>query len=576
MFIENIRDPPERDSEYLHGKEAIQEMISPSRDFKHSDTTLANVDERKKESLIPKKRKRRRRRLKLTKTKKKTTRTVEESTWVIDVTNPAIPVSEAAELFYLIFDPVLIEHLSVLINSQKNRPKHILHRQKWVDINDVEIKRFVGLLFFMGIERKSAIRDYWIVDEEAYNVPSLGKLMSKERFDQIFSCFQGKARQKVTPKDLEHLKVAGEMILKNSRANYTNSKSISINYSHTPFQSSRKLIHVSKSTNRLKVVLAVEPATGFVLNCEFLFANEGQKIPNETILHLLSPFKDSGFSVCMDSDFTSNELFLSLLKQGIKACGRIPLGEVQIPESLRAEIEALPNVACKQYVFCDQTLGIWRDGNETLCILSTCHCPQMTEAGKIPDQNQMIEETTSLPAEAKTLTLKEMVADFSANIGGVSEVDKRMSQYSSHQLFGGSESPVSIFYSFLEIAMVNSYLIHVKRREFLNEKPLDHRSFRVEVIQALFGNTPLSSLLVNEIKNSKECNELGKVQKISNLSGCFLVISKKASVCKICSPQPAVKKVRTSYKCQTCEIAVCVVGCYDKHRRTAERKFQYQ
>jgi len=66
------------------------------------------------------------------------------------------------------------------INQFKISAKSI----KWRDITIPEMKKFLGLIIFMGQVRKDARDDYWSTDV-CTSTPFFSKTMSRDRFRQI-------------------------------------------------------------------------------------------------------------------------------------------------------------------------------------------------------------------------------------------------------------------------------------------------------------------------------------------------------------------------------------------------------
>lgn len=98
--------------------------------------------------------------------------------------------------FYQLFvSPELIRHFVVqtniftsqFIQSHPQLPPHSrVHR--WVDTNEEEMKKFLGLVFLMGVIHKPQIEMYWSTDV-LYATPLFSAIMPRNRFELLLKFF---------------------------------------------------------------------------------------------------------------------------------------------------------------------------------------------------------------------------------------------------------------------------------------------------------------------------------------------------------------------------------------------------
>lgn len=467
--------------------------------------------------------------------------------------------------FNLIFDTSLIKHLTDYINWRETLiPEHVknAYSRKWRETTEADVKGFVGVVYLMGMLPKVSWKAYWRKEEgeEAPELTLLHKFLSRERYEQIISCFEEGSKPDLEPEDtpcefaLDPLvTLFCDLILQNSREQWKDSKVL-------VFDSSTTIIKpLSKDpvrSSRMKAYLVMDAKTGYILNCELGEEVEDALMIVDTACKLLSPFKDKSYEVFIGGDYTSNRLFSRLLEMNIKACGKISYQDIEAPKALKFELNALPAMVSRQYVFDRQTLGLWKDEKEIICLLSTIHYPKPSDSQKSKSPWTVSEEN---------LTLNEMVSGYGLHMGNGNLFDKKMLEFSNSYILGSQKPNLIALYFMLEVAMVNSYIMYTQ--SLPEEVALSQREYRFKVIEKLHEDQ--KKPLEFAKKTMEDFARLEKIQNLSRLGRCSIVASGKCVICRICSI-PKIKRVRTKYKCQTCQIPICIVGCYDYHRLMSE------
>ena len=109
------------------------------------------------------------------------------------VTGPQIPVfcSTPLQFFQLFFTDELIRKIvsetnkyAANILATKNISKYSIWKT-WTDVNEIEMKAFLGVVINMGLIEVPELQDYW---SQAFhsNIPFFGRIFSRRRFMQIF------------------------------------------------------------------------------------------------------------------------------------------------------------------------------------------------------------------------------------------------------------------------------------------------------------------------------------------------------------------------------------------------------
>ena len=95
--------------------------------------------------------------------------------------------STISEIVKQFLDDDFFQLICLETNRYHQQHEHVWKNvsPKWVDVDLGEIKRFFGLIILMGQVRKGCIRDYWSTNS-LIETPIFGKVMSRNRFEQIF------------------------------------------------------------------------------------------------------------------------------------------------------------------------------------------------------------------------------------------------------------------------------------------------------------------------------------------------------------------------------------------------------
>src|SRR5690606_31555664 len=107
-----------------------------------------------------------------------------------------------------------------------------------------------------------------------------------------------------------------------------------------------------------------------------------------------------------------------------------------------------------------------------------------------------------------------------------------------------------IAYYFLEVAILNSYVLYEKVKM---GEGLDRKKYMICIIEPLlnYRNEGISTETTTKLVT------LGYKE-------CFLTGSNHALNCALCNLGG--RRKRSSFKCGTCNQTLCIIECYDKHR----------
>ncbi|XP_050301553.1 piggyBac transposable element-derived protein 4-like [Anthonomus grandis grandis] len=105
---------------------------------------------------------------------------------------------------------------------------------KWVDTNPVEMRKFFGIILWMGLLPMPQLRDYWSTKSLYQNrIPTI---MSRNRFEGILGMFHVSDNEKDRPSDDRLYKISEflDMLQKKFKSSYMPEKDICIDESSNP------------------------------------------------------------------------------------------------------------------------------------------------------------------------------------------------------------------------------------------------------------------------------------------------------------------------------------------------------
>ncbi len=412
------------------------------------------------------------------------------------------------------------------------------HMVKWKDLTVDEFKTFLGLFYWMGLVRLPDMGDHWST-EAIFNNIKFKEHMSRDRFLQILRHMKfHDSSLKVLTSPENKLSVLMDAVLQNSKVFYTPSSTLSLDESMVSFKGRHKdKVFMPSKPIRIgfKAFVVCEADTGFLLEWMMYNKDEGKRTKRivNTVQDLLGFNIYQSKVVYMDRYYSSKEVFLTLQEKGIYACGTIHPSRVGVTEEMRGHIEQLKNEKAIYYTDDKLLLCIWRTHKGKLVyILSSLLDTTMQDS-----ERYSLEGKRTIPIKRPSI-----LEAYNENMRGVDYFDRHIRYYSF--LHGSKKWYLKIAYYFLEVAVLNSYVIYQK--DCRKEKCLSRKQYFIDIIHFLLG--------------------IQKEKEVGGKSDCYLTLKSESRNCIICST-PGENRKRTNFYCSTCFCYVCAIKCYDEHRK---------
>ncbi|XP_053960478.1 piggyBac transposable element-derived protein 4-like [Anastrepha ludens] len=334
---------------------------------------------------------------------------------------------------------------------------------KWKDITISEMKKFLGLIIFMGQVRKDRRDEYWTT-YPCTETPFFAKTMSRDRFRQIWKAWHFNNNENTTGASDRLIKVRPiiDYFQPKFMKIYKPKQQLSLDEGIIPWRGRLffRVYNAGKLTKYgILVRMLCDSETGYICNMQ-IYSAQGIRLI-ETIHILVAPYTDVNHHLYMDNYYNSVDNTIALLKKKIRLCGTIRKNR-GLPECLKKT-----NLKKGQTIFRrkgDVLLQIWQSKKE-VCFISSIHSAEMKESHNI-------DRTTH-----QKIIKPNALLDYNKFMKGVDRADQYLSYYSILRKTTKWTKRVTMY--MINCALFNSFVVYnstknnkVKYKKFLNDVAL--------------------------------------------------------------------------------------------------------
>ena len=402
-----------------------------------------------------------------------------------------------------------------------------------------ELYRFIAVHICMGICVLPQVQLYW---SEEYHIPFISQCFTRNRFMEILRYFH------ITPPDISSLNVPPlgkvqpllDSLNQSFATFYKPGKELTVDEAMVGFKgrSAMKQYIPNKPTKWGYKVWCLS-SNNYLLSFKvYEGAREGNASlsASDAVLHLVRPYQNHNRVLYMDRLFTSPELLTTLLENRTRGCGTVRFNQEGLPEKFKEKNPKMKKGTMKCWQKGEMGALLWKD-RRLVRMLSTHISPKMTKRIR-------------RRGHSKKERVPKVVLDYNQFKGGVDTVDQLRDNYSI-----GRKSlkwwPRLAWWC-IDMCIVNAYSLHCMN----SSVPLTHLQFRERLMHQLAE------------KYGQPCNEREEQRQRSSHGSQNhhkLIHSELERDCSLCSVQPTNRR-ETRYKCDICDIYLCVIPCYDIHR----------
>ena len=206
-------------------------------------------------------------------------------------------------------------------------------------------------------------------------------------------------------------------------------------------------------------------------------------LTSAVVQSLMTDYHEQGYVVYTDNFYTSPALANALTARGVELVGTLRANRVGTPASLKdtKHFERNAPRGDMRYVRSNGLLFIQWVDKRVVTMLSTYH--------KATD-NLMIQRNTKQQGQHAVIHIKQQkaVSDYNGGMGGVDVFDQRCATFKVRRK--SRKFWKALFFDFLEVASVNSYILFSEYRRLnpdaiLRKRSYSHEDFRIAIIQQL-------------------------------------------------------------------------------------------
>lgn len=466
--------------------------------------------------------------------------------------------------FQLFFSRSVIQTIVRNTNSYAERKAEAGKTFLWVPLTVNEFYSSLALVLYMGLVKVDTLMDYW-ERKSIYSFPYPQSIMSRERFQAIFSnlylCdpqddIENNRKKGVLGYDrLLKIKPLYTDIVSACRTHFHPDREISVD-ERTRIGLKR---HANDKPNTMgyKLFVLFDSSSGYNWNFfvyEAKSSTSGKGVGYDAVMRLLDvTLLGKGYRLYTDTFYTSPTLFRDLLRSDIASCGLLRQTSGLLEDkvlSRRADRGSIRWCRRGTLLFVK-----WTNISEIV----TCSTIHKAFAG------DFISRSVRGADGGQTLhqiPIPSAVKDCNKHMGGEDSTDALFGY--DNILYKTRKWYKTFFFHFLEIAVVNSYVLHRHVTEAQSETSLSQKVFREALISELervgksekpSASDPITPSVLSPPVQTEQC-----------LPECFGSDAPlEGRVCAMC--RLSGNKVTTAVFCSHCRVALCCVAsrnCFKK------------
>ncbi|XP_016298250.1 piggyBac transposable element-derived protein 4-like [Sinocyclocheilus anshuiensis] len=486
------------------------------------------------------------------------------------------------QLFQLFFPNSVVDTIVKNTNSYAKMRSEAGKKFLWVPMTAKELYLYIALVIYMGLLSTKTIVDYWS-GKKIYNLPFPKSVMSRARFHAIswnlhlcnLEEDRANEQKKGTP-DYDRLfkiKPLYTDIITACKTYFQPNRQLAVDERMVASKAriSFKQYMKDKPTKwGYKLFVLADSACGYTWNF-FVYEGKsslatGKGLSYDSVMRLLDlSLLGKGYHVYMDNFYTSPDLLLDLLDKKTLACGTIRSHVQGFPRTRANELSERAQRGSTRWLREGKILFVrWMD-TKMVSMCSTIHKAYdgSTVSRRVRNPKNVWEaRQIPIPAAAK---------DYNKYMGGVDLSDALIGYY--NVLHKTKKWYKTFFFHFVDIAVVNSLILHQHLLKTQNKTPLNQKDFREALVAELVGIViPPSASEAKEPSTS--CGQVPSTQETSTSAveeqlcwpeyfGSDATSGRRVCVlCKILG-----HKVKTPVYCTKCNVALCFVSsrnCFKK------------
>ena len=470
---------------------------------------------------------------------------------LVDIPNDATPL----QIFNILVPDSILDGVvyqtnlyadQILADVQLKRKSRI---KEWKPLTLAELKNFIALTVFMGLDEKPAIEDYWAKSGifQNYVFPSV---MSRNRFQLIRRFLHFADNRNWNPNDVNRdrlykVRAFIDSLIANFQSTYWPSKNVAIDEQlllHKGKLLFRQYIPIKRSRFGIKIYSLCDE-TGYIWNSEVYTGKDTieTSIPDlkgktaNLVARLMKKLLGKGHNLYVDNFYSSQQLFKYLLDNQTGACGTVRSNRVKVPTDFK-----------KKKLDKGQTTSISKNN---LLVMRLNDKKEVMFVSTIHPNNRLVACNDRTSGE---VTMKQiLIVDYNRNMGFV---DKNDQMLASHTCVRKSVKwTIKVAFHSIEEAIFNSFILfrsHHKRSTF--------KTFKIDLCNSLLTDVPPTSASNQGYPRRLKQHFLIPIPP-TEMKKC------PTRKCVVCTKHKTRKESR--YQCDDChdKPALCIHPCFKNY-----------
>lgn len=363
-----------------------------------------------------------------------------------DMVTPMEIFSEVAELNRLLLDIVIPE--SIRYAEQNGRS---------FNIEEEEMKAFLGMNFVMSYKVLPNLRSYWSTDEDM-GVPYIANIMTRTRFEQIrqnlhfynndSNASSTDRAYKIRPV-FDHFNSCFQNALNNSKRQ-------SIDEHMIKFKGHNVMKQYIKNKPikwGFKMWCRCDSSTGYLFEFDLYTGrktNAEVGLGESVVLNLTQKLNGLGCEIYFDNFFNSPRLQYKLMMKNLKACGTVRTNRKNIPKNLPLD-KTMQRGDIYYASFQGISLIKWMDTKSVHMLTNFIS----------PEETTFVKRRQAKSAQKISVVCPEVITNYNKYMGGVDLMDQRKVCYEVDRK-AKIKYYLRLFFDIMDIAVNNAYVVYTK------------------------------------------------------------------------------------------------------------------
>jgi hypothetical protein len=416
---------------------------------------------------------------------------------------------------------------------------------EWDKATVEEIKAMFGCLIYMGVVQLNDTRDYW---RQLTVQPFITSTFPRDRFLDLLSNLRVSDDEEDEDDPLIKIRSLIDVLTHSFQHEFYPSQEVCIDEVMIGFKGRSKMrqhIAKKKSPTGFKVWTLVDIPTNYVFHFDIYTGKQEGKseegMTKRLVMKLMSCLEaHSWHRVGMDGFFTSVELFRELESKGFLAVGTIRHNRKHFPKELLEEMKGFRRGE-----------WVWRQYKNLVCTSYMDKKPvNLLSTFCDPVERETIQRRTG--SELNELPCPAVLTAYLRTMRGADVFAQRL----SYSKIGRKSKKwfYSLIWFLIDTTIHNAFILYQKKH---NKHNYAEKDFRKEVMSAL-----VSNFTARKVKSPQISTKKRSLESLHTIT-----YTKHRGTCGVCRNRVGQggHNRRSHYRCEECNIFVCIPDCYNKH-----------